>query len=63
MAKSTVYSFAKYLMGNEEFNLGGCAEKEANYIGAIGMSAEDEEAFFKAMWTIYRLNRKYKKDA
>lgn len=63
MKRTTVYSFARYLMGNDDFNLGGCADKEENYISAIGMSAEDEEVFFKAMCAIYRLNKKYKKEA
>ena len=60
MAKSTVYSFAKYLMGNDEFNCGGIAEKEDKYMNSIGMSEEDEEDFFKAMWIICCMNKKYK---
>lgn len=63
MKRTTVYSFARYLMGSDEFNLGGCAEKEENYISTIGMSSEDEDEFFKAMWTICRMNKKYKKEA
>lgn len=63
MKKTTVYSFARYLMNDEEFNRGGCAEKEENYISTIGMSAEDEDVFFKAMWTICCMNKKYKKES
>lgn len=63
MKKTTVYSFMKYLMSNEEFNMGGCAEKEDQYISAIGMTADDEDEFFRAMWTLCRLNKAYKKEA
>ena len=63
MKKTTVYSFARYLMNDEEFNRGGWPEKGDYYINAIGLTAEDEEEFFKAMWTICCMNKKYKKEA
>lgn len=62
MAKTTVYSFVKFLMYDSyEFQRGGVDEKEDKYLNTIGMTAEDEEVFFTAMDRIRRLNGKYKK--
>lgn len=62
MAKTTVYSFVRHLMyGDDEFQVGGIGEKEDKYLDSIGMTAEDENAFFTAMDRIRRLHYKYKK--
>ena len=62
MTKTTVYSFVKYLMyDDDEFQKGGIGEKEDKYLNTIGMTAEDENAFFTAMDRIRRLHYKYKK--
>ena len=62
MAKTTVYSFVKFLMYDSyEFQHGGVDEKEDKYLNAIGMTEEDASAFFTAMDRIRRLHYKYKK--
>lgn len=62
MAKTTIYSFVKYMMyDDEEFQYGGVGEKEDKYLNAIDMTEEDTSAFFTAMYRIRRLHYKYKK--
>lgn len=61
MARSTIYSFAKHCFLDYEFNCGGIAENEDKYIKDIGLSSEDEAAFFNAMFILCKLNRKYQK--
>lgn len=70
MAKTTVYSFAKRLMDDENFNCGGIIENEKRYLDSIGFEytettdgcwedGEDLHEFYKAMITIWRLQKKY----
>lgn len=66
----TVYSFAKKLMADEEFNRGGVMKNERKYIDAIGFDytvhggtldeyGDDLRMFFSAMCTLCDLNHKY----
>lgn len=70
MARTTVYSFAKKLMDDKEFNCGGIIENERKYLDAIGFDytidedgnvsdGEDLTEFYSAMITIWKLHRKY----
>lgn len=69
MARTTVYSFAKKLMSNEEFNRGGIIENEKKYLDSIGFeyteadhgyeTGEDLHRFYAAMMTLWELNKKY----
>ena len=68
--KTTVYSFAKRLMADEEFNMGGIIENEQKYLDAIGFPYHldedgcvqtdgDTNTFYEAMITIWKLHQKY----
>lgn len=71
MAKTSIYSFAKYCMQDEEFNKGGIPQKERYYFDQLGMKyavdkdgcviaeSKDISDFYVAMATLYRLNKKY----
>lgn len=64
MRKTTVYSFAKRLMDDKEFNRGGLIENEEKYLDSIGFNmneAEDLDKFYEAMVTLCRLQKKYSK--
>lgn len=68
---TTVYSFAKRLMDDKEFNCGGIIENERKYLDAIGFdyikdeygqvseSGDDLCKFYEAMRIIWELQRKY----
>lgn len=68
--KTTVYSFAKRLMADDEFNCGGIIENEQRYLDAIGFPYHldedgcvqtdgDTNTFYEAMITIWKLHQKY----
>ena len=69
--KTTVYSFAKRLMADDEFNRGGIIENEQRYLDAIGFDYEkdangticasgaDLAEFYQTMEVIRCLHKKY----
>lgn len=69
----TVYGFAKKLMEDKDFECGGIAKNEKKWADAVGFdystdesgniecSGDDMAEFYEAMFTLWQLNRKYKR--
>lgn len=68
----TVFEFARKCMKDDEFLRGGIVKNERKLIDSVGFdytvkdgmineSGEDLAAFYEAMYTLLRLNDKYKK--
>ena len=71
MNKTTIFSFARYCMNDDEFLRGGIPSGEKDFLDALGMDYDTDEngvitgtsgdvaRFYNALWILRDLSQKY----